>query len=152
VFLNSQNLEIDLQYLSASSRTGHSRGQVVATQVLGKQQPEVWVSDCCSRQQQLGRVYQLCEAHMLRDVRYAIGRGDAVIASKVRDHLRWAIGVRKRRPTQKHSILAIYAARAGRSLYAPLSDRRVPPTRKCSEQEIRRSVVFRKVTDGFRFD
>jgi transposase len=33
-----------------------------------------------------------------------------------------------------------------------LSDRRVPPTNNGSEQEIRPSVVFRKVTNGFRSD
>ncbi|MBP2307475.1 IS66 family transposase [Azospirillum melinis] len=31
-----------------------------------------------------------------------------------------------------------------------LSDRRVPPTNNGSEQEIRPSVIFRKVTNGFR--
>ncbi|WP_281493042.1 IS66 family transposase [Niveispirillum cyanobacteriorum] len=31
-----------------------------------------------------------------------------------------------------------------------LTDRRVPPTNNRSEQEIRPSVVFRKVTNGFR--
>ena len=31
-----------------------------------------------------------------------------------------------------------------------LADRRVPPTNNASEREIRPSVIFRKVTNGFR--
>ena len=36
--------------------------------------------------------------------------------------------------------------------FVVLSDRRVPPTNNVSEQEIRPSVIFRKVTNGFRSD
>ncbi len=77
----------------------------------------------------------------------------------------------------KDSTLAAYAARADRGLdallgvpaahpagrdlqrqikawrgkfFVFLADRRVPPTNNRSEQEIRPSVVFRKVTNGFR--
>jgi transposase len=43
-------------------------------------------------------------------VPYAIDCGDSVVAPKIRDHLRWAIRVGKRRPELKDSTLAAYAA------------------------------------------
>ena len=156
-----------------------SRGRAVAAAVLGTHQPEVWISDRYAGQQELGRVHQVCLAHVLRDVQYAIDCGDSVVAPKIRDHLRWAIRVGKRRPDLKDSTLAAYAAKAERGLdallgvpaahpagrelqrqikawrgkfFVFLADRRVPPTNNGSEQEIRPSVVFRKVTNGFRSD
>ena len=41
----------------------------------------------------------------------AIDCGDSVVAPKLRDHLRWAIRVGKRRPALKDSTLAAYAAK-----------------------------------------
>lgn len=154
-----------------------SRARAVAAQVLGDHQPEVWVSDRYAGQQDLGRVHQVCLAHVLRDVQYALDGGDTVVAPKIRDHLRWAIRIGKRRSSLKDSTLAAYAAKAERGLdalvavpaahpagqelqrqikawrgkfFVFLTDRRVPPTNNGSEQEIRPSVVFRKVTNGFR--
>ena len=153
------------------------RGRAVAEAVLGDHRPEVWVSDRYAGQQELGQTHQVCLAHVLRDVQYAIDCGDTVCAPKIRDHLRWAIRVGKRRPSLKDSTLAAYAAQAERRLdrllgtpaahpagrelqrqikawrgkfFVFLSDRRVPPTNNVSEREIRPSVVFRKVTNGFR--
>lgn len=154
-----------------------SRGRAVAEQVLGDYRPEIWVSDRYAGQQGLGQTHQVCLAHVLRDVQYAIDSGDSITAPKIRDHLRWAIRVGKRRPSLKDSTLSAYAAKAERGLDALLgfpashpagrdlqrqikawrnkffvfmTDRRVPPTNNRSEQEIRPSVVFRKVTNGFR--
>ena len=101
------------------------RARSVAEDVLGDHQPDVWVSDRYAGQQQLGKEHQVCLAHVLRDVQYAIDSGDTIFAPKIRDHLRWAIGVGKRD---------------------------VPATNNISEREIRPSVVFRKVTNGFRSD
>lgn len=154
-----------------------SRARAVAEQVLGDVRPEVWVSDRYAGQQDLGQVHQVCLAHVLRDVQYAIDCGDTVVAPRIRDHLRWAIRVGKRRPSLKDGTLTAYAAKAERGLdallaipaahpagrdlqrqikawrakfFVFLTDRRVPPTNNRSEQEIRPSVVFRKVTNGFR--
>lgn len=154
-----------------------SRARSVAAAVLGAHQPEVWISDRYAGQQELGRAHQVCLAHVLRDVQYAIDGGDTVVAAKIRDHLQGAIRIGKRRPHLKDSTLAAYAAKAERGLdalvgvpaahpvgrdlqhqikawrgkfFVFLTDRRVPPTNNVSEQEIRPSVVFRKVTHGFR--
>ncbi|NOW48469.1 hypothetical protein FHW96_004657 [Novosphingobium sp. SG751A] len=53
---------------------------------------------------------------MLRAVQYAIDCGDRAFASKVRDHLRWAIRIGKRRGSLKDTILASYAAKANNVL------------------------------------
>ena len=156
-----------------------SRGRSVAETMLGGHRPDVWISDRYAGQQDLARVHQVCLAHVLRDVQYAIDSGDTVFAPKLRDLLRWAIRIGKRRPALKDSTLAASAARAehrldalvavpaahpaGRDLqrqvkawrtkfFVFLTNRDVPPTNNISEREIRPSVVFRKVTGGFRSD
>ena len=90
-----------------------------------------------------------------------------------------AIRVGKRRSQLKNSTLAVYAAKADTKLdrlmmppvahpagklllrqvkawrtkfFVFMVDRDVPPTNNISEREIRPSVVFRKVTNGFRSD
>jgi transposase len=155
------------------------RARSVAEEVLGAHRPDVWVSDRYAGQQELGKVHQVCLAHVLRDVQYAIDCGDTIFAPKVRDHLRWAIRVGKRRHELKDSTLANYAGRADHKLSALmrapiahpagkillkqikawrakffvfLTNRCVPATNNISEREIRPSVVFRKVTNGFRSD
>lgn len=155
------------------------RARSVAQDVLGDHRPDVWISDRYGGQQELGGRHQVCLAHVLRDVQYAIDCGDTIFAPKVRDHLRWAIRVGRRRHHLKDSTLASYAARAdlrlSRMMLAPvaqpagkalmkqikawrakffvfLTDRAVPATNNVSEREIRPSVVFRKVTGGFRSD
>jgi transposase len=156
-----------------------SRARSVAAEVLGGHKPDVWISDRYAGQQELGRNHQVCLAHVLRDVQYAIDCGDTIFAPKIRDHLRWAIHIGKRRGRLKDSTLAAYAARADNTLdrlvtqpvahpagqvlnnqikawrtkfFVFLTDREVPATNNISEREIRPSVVFRKVTNGFRSD
>lgn len=155
------------------------RARSVAEEVLGGHQPDVWVSDRYAGQQELGKEHQVCLAHVLRDVQYAIDCGDTAFAPKIRDHLRWAIRIGKRRSSLKDTTLAAYAAKAdnlltrlmqmpiahpaGRVLlkqikawrgkfFVFLTNRDVPATNNVSEREIRPSVVFRKVTNGFRSD
>lgn len=91
--------------------------------------------------------------------------------------LRWAIRIGHRRPSLKDSTLGYYAAKAERRLdalvgvpaahpaganlqrqikawrtkvFVFMTNRDVPATNNISEREIRPSVVFRKVTGGFR--
>lgn len=155
------------------------RARHVAEEVLGGHQPDVWVSDRYAGQQELGKEHQVCLAHVLRDVQYAIDCGDTIFAPKIRDHLRWAIRVGKRRGSLRDTTLAAYAAKADNTLtrlmrmpiahpagkvllrqinawrgkfFVFLTNRDVPATNNISEREIRPSVVFRKVTGGFRSD
>jgi transposase len=155
------------------------RAKAVAEEVMAGSRPEVWISDRYAGQQELADAHQVCLAHVLRDVQYAIDCGDSVFAPKIRDHLRWCIGVGRRRDTLKDTTLKAYAARAedrlDRLLAIPaahpagavlkkqvkawrtkffvfMTDRRVAATNNISEREIRPSVVFRKVTNGFRSD
>lgn len=156
-----------------------SRGKAVARDVLSDHRPGVWVSDRYAGQQDLAETHQVCLAHVLRDVQYAIDCGDAVFAPRLRELLRWAIAIGRRRDSLKDTTLRHYHAcaerrldalvalppahHAGRDLQAAvkawrtkffvfLQDREVPPTNNVSEREIRPSVVFRKVTGGFRSD
>ena len=156
-----------------------SRGRAIAETVLGEHRPEVWISDRYAGQQGLAEVHQVCLAHVLRDVQYAIDCGDTIFAPKIRDLLRWAIRIGKRRPGLKDSTLAANAAKAERRLdalvgvpaahpagadlqrqikawrtkfFVFMTNRDVPATNNISEREIRPSVVFRKVTGGFRSD
>ena len=160
-------------------RIAPPRARSVAEEVLSGQKPEVWVSDRYAGQQELGKEHQVCLAHVLRDVQYAINCDDTIFAPKICDHLRWAIRVGKRRSELKDTTLACYAAKADNKLtemmrvpvahpagevllkqikawrgkfFVFLTNRDVPATNNISEREIRPSVVFRKVTDGFRSD
>lgn len=155
------------------------RAKAVAEDVLGDRKPEVWVSDRYAGQQDLGLAHQVCLAHVLRDVQYAIDCGDTVFAPRLRVLLGWAIRIGRRRSQLKDTTLQQYHARAERRLdtlvtlpaahpagrdlqnavkawrtkfFVFLEDRDVPPTNNACEREIRPSVVFRKVTGGFRSD
>lgn len=153
------------------------RAKAVAEDVLGDHRPEVWVSDRYVGQQDLAKDHQVCLAHVLRDVQYAIDCGDTVFAPRLRELLRWTIRIGRRRDQLKDSTLRQYHASADRDLdrllgvraahpagrllqaqakawrtkfFVFLTNRRVPATNNISEREIRPSVVFRKVTGGFR--
>ncbi|CCG08934.1 Transposase IS66 [Pararhodospirillum photometricum DSM 122] len=98
-----------------------SRARAVVTSVLGLHRPEVWISDRYAGQQDLGQVHQVCLAHVLRDVQYAIDCGDTVFAPRIRDLLRWTIRIGKRKPRLKDTTLATYAGRAEHRLDVLLS-------------------------------
>ena len=153
------------------------RAKAVAEAVLGGRRPEVWVSDRYAGQQDLAKAQQVCLAHVLRDVQYAADCGDTVVAPQLTKLLQWAIRVGRRRHELADSTLQAYHGKverrlddlvakpalhpAGRELQALikawrgkffvfLEDRRAPATNNESEREVRPSVVFRKVTGGFR--
>lgn len=124
----------------------------------------------------LAREHQVCLAHVLRDVQYAVDCGDRAFAPKIRDHLRWAIRIGKRRESLMGTTLVSYAAKADNGLirlmrmpiahtagkvllkawrgkfFVFLTNRKVPANNNISEREIRPSVEFRKVTNCFRSD
>ncbi len=155
-----------------------TRAASVVTTVLNGARPQVWVADRYAGQLGHGVVRQMCLAHLLRDAKYAIEEGDVGFALGFRFLLLRAVAIGKRRDTLKDSTLAQYHAdlerRLSRLLGGTLPDhpaarrlframrrdradlfrfvtrRDVPYTNNACERALRPSVIFRKVTGGFR--
>lgn len=157
-----------------------SRGHGVIHEVLGDHRPTVWVSDLYRAQKNHpAEQWQVCLAHQLRDCQFAIEAGDTVFAPRMKAVLLRAFAIHKRRDTlaastryqyqgdrqrRVHRCLALEPVTPhGRRLqkryttiqdhlFLFLDDVAIPPTNNASEQAIRMSTVFRKVTNGFRSD
>src|SRR4051794_14453315 len=163
---------------SACFVTAANRGKKVVEAFLGDRRPDVWVSDRLSAQMGWAKVdHQVCLAHLIRDVQYAIDAGDAAFAPGVMGLLKRAVGIGRRRQTLANSTLVHYHSRlqkrldtllaitpmtaAGQklqriikrfrpNLFVFITHRAVPTTNNGSEQALRPCVVFRKVTNCFR--
>ena len=155
-----------------------TRAASVATDFLAEARPQVWVADRYGGQNGHGAARQMCLAHLLRDARYAADEGDTRFAPGFHRLLARAMAIGKRRDNLKDSTLAQYRAdldrRLDRLLSARLPDhkaarrlframrrhrddlfrfvtrRDVPYTNNACERALRPSVIFRKVTNGFR--
>jgi transposase len=154
-----------------------SRGKTVVTALFGPVQPEVWVSDMLGSQRGHGVLWQVCLAHLLRDAKYAIECGDTAFSASFRWLLLRAITIGRRRETLKDATLkqylydldrrldrimaAVPTGEPGRKLHKRMlanrahlfvfmTNRAVPCTNNISERHLRPSVIFRKVTNGFR--
>ncbi len=140
--------------------------------------PEIWVADRYGGQRHHGVARQMCLAHLLRDAKFAIEEGDPIFAPGFRCLLLRAVAIGKRRPNLQDATLARYRAdldrrltrlldgptptsKAARRLYRAMrrdrddlfrfiTRRDVPYTNNASERALRPSVIFRKVTNGFR--
>jgi transposase len=157
-----------------------SRGQGVIQEVLGAHRPTVGVSDLYSAQKNHpAEQWQVCLAHQLRDCQFALEAGDTVFAPRMKAVLLRAFAIHHRRDTLAASTLYQYRCDLRRRVHrcialqptTPhgrrlqkrdaniqhhlclfLEDVAIPPTNNSSEQAIRMSTVFRKVTNGFRSD
>ena len=154
-----------------------SRGATVLTGFLGETKPDVWVADRYAAQAGHGKERQLCLAHLLRDAQYAIDAGDTGFAPGFHKLLQRAVAIGQRRAELKDTTLAQYradldrrldrllavnpTAEAGRKLargirkcrsdlFVFVTRRDVPATNNECERALRPSVIFRKVTGGFR--
>jgi len=153
-----------------------SRGHGVIPEVLGDHRPTLWVADLYrAPKHHPAEPWQVCLAHQLRDCQFAIEAGDAVFAPRMKAVLLRAFAIHNRRDTlaastlyqyqcdlqrRVHRCLALEPANPhGRRLqkrYTTIQDHvfldaaAIPPTNNASEQAIRMSTVFRKVTNGFR--
>src|SRR6266571_4423140 len=154
-----------------------SRGAAVLTDFLGETRPDVWVADRYAAQAGRGIERQLCLAHLLRDAQFAIDAGDSGFAPGFQKLLRRATAIGQRRPQLNDSTLSQYradldrkldrllasspTAEAGRKLargirkcrgdlFVFVTRRDVPATNNDCERALRPSVIFRKVTGGFR--
>lgn len=154
-----------------------SRGKAVVNALFGTIQPEVWISDMLGSQRGHGVLWQVCLAHLLRDAKYATACGDTAFSTPFRWLLLRAIAIGRRREALKDTTLAQYLYDLDRRLdrimaavpvgepdrklhkrmlanrahlFVFMTNRKVPCTNNVSERHLRPSVIFRKVTNGFR--
>jgi transposase len=157
-----------------------SRGQGVIQEVLGAHRPTIWVSDLYRAQQHHpAEDWQVCLAPQVREGQFALDAGDPRFAPRMKAVFLRACAIHKRRDTlaastlyqdrcdlqrRVHRCLALQPtnphgrrwqrryAKIQDNVFLFLDDATVPPTQNSSEQAIRMSTVFRKVTNGFRSD
>jgi len=163
---------------SACFRIRPSRSKAVVEEFLGDVRPDFWVSDRFGAQMGWAtKEHQVCLAHLLRDVQYAIDCGDDILAPDLKVLLKRACRIGRRRADLADSTLALYHSRlearlddlmkrlpsteAGlklqrlikrfrQNLFVFVTHRAIPATNNGSEQALRPCVVFRKVTNCFR--
>lgn len=157
-----------------------TRGAVVLDTVMGDTLPTVWVSDLAKAQlKQPSVLRQVCLAHQIRDLQYAIDLHRCAWAYRFQALLLRAMRLGRQRdliPPHAYGrqVVAIEHAcdalleqvpRSPESqnlrqrflihrqhLFTFLVVPHVPPTNNASEQALRNSVIYRKVTGGFRSD
>ena len=155
-----------------------TRGKVVPSEFLGGAKPKVWISDRLPAQCKHADAHQFCLAHLIRDAQFAIDAGDSVFAPGFKRFLQKACAIGRRRPNLGDATIKAYARDLERELdrlldLAPtntagnhlrasmvvdardkllvfMTRRDVEPTNNASERGLRPSVIFRKVTNGFR--
>jgi len=162
---------------AVSHRIAASRAKAVVIDFLTGAKPQVWVSDRYAAQMRHGEAHQVCLAHLLRDAQYAIDAGDQVFAPGFKFLLKRALAIARRRDKLADATLLRHSRDlkrrldrllackpdtvAGRrlrngmekcrdKLFVFVTRRDVPPTNNVSERLLRPSVIFRKVTNGFR--
>jgi transposase len=155
-----------------------TRGKCVPTAFLAGAKPKMWLSDRLPAQLRHAEEHQFCLAHLIRDAQYAIDHGDTVFAPGFKALLKDACAVGRRRPDLADATIAAHRRRLERQLerllarkptdaegrklrdavaldcrgklFMFLKRRDVEPTNNESERALRPSVIFRKVTNGFR--
>jgi transposase len=155
-----------------------TRGKCVPTDFLAGARPKVWLSDRLPAQCTHAEAHQFCLAHLIRDAQYAIDHGDTIFAPQFKAFLKDACAVGRRRPDLADSTIATHRRRLDRELdrlldlkptdvegshlraaiavtardklLVFLTRRDVEATNNASERALRPSVIFRRVTNGFR--
>lgn len=154
-----------------------SRKKAVATDFLAGRRPKVWLSDRLAAQCGHADAHQFCLAHLIRDAQYAIEAGDDVFAPGLKGLLKRACAIGRRRGELADStlaaqrrdldrrldrLLALHTTKAAgiklqaairharANLFVFVTCRDVDATNNVSERALRPSVIYRKVTNGFR--
>jgi transposase len=155
-----------------------SRSKSVPTAFLAGAKPKMWLSDRLPAQCKHAEEHQFCLAHLIRNAQYAIDHGDTIFAPGFKALLKDACAVGRRRPALADTTIAAHRRRLERELerllalkptdaegrklrdavyldcrdklFVFLKRRDVEPTNNESERALRPSVIFRKVTNGFR--
>jgi transposase len=155
-----------------------TRGKCVPTAFLAGAKPKMWLSDRLPAQCRHAEEHQFCLAHLLRDAQYAIDHGDTIFAPGFKALLKDACAVGRRRGDLADATIAAHRRRLEKELERLLAlkptdaegrklrdavaldcrgkllvflkRRDAEPTNNESERALRPSVIFRKVTNGFR--
>ncbi len=154
------------------------RAKAVVEAFLGDWRPDYWISDRYGGQMGWARrEHQVCLAHLIRDVQYAIDAGDGVLAPGVKGLLKRACAIGRRRDGLADATLKTYQAdldrrldrlmtsipttpagrklqtiikKVRRHLFVFVTNRAISATNNGSERALRPCVVYRKITNGFR--
>lgn len=156
-----------------------SRGAQVVQDIMGNHRPAYWISDLYGAQKGHADKWQICLAHQLRDCQAGIDAGDtmfcwrlkrlflrAVVLSKRRAGIKPETGKAYRRQLEKtldDILTSTPETKTGvrlkkrylknrSALFTFFEDPALEPTNNSSERALRPSVIFRKVTNGFRSD
>jgi transposase len=162
---------------AVAHRIAPTRAAAVVEDFLQGATPQTWVSDRYGAQSGHGQAHQLCLAHLLREAQYALDAGDKVFAPGFKALLKRALAIAAQRETLDDRALArrrraldrrldgllscMPTTAAGRKLQTAMAKcrdklfvfvtrRDVPATNNGCERALRPSVIFRKVTNGFR--
>lgn len=155
-----------------------SRAAQVIEDVMGEAVAQVWVSDCFSAQLKApAKARQLCHAHQLRDLQYAVDAERSAFADRMQRLLLRAQRLAKHRAELPPQVFARQVAHLesscdqllthtagggnGRRLQKRYRKHRaalftflyrpdVPPDNNACERALRKSVIHRKVSGGFR--
>jgi transposase len=155
-----------------------TRGKCVPTAFLAGAKPKMWLSDRLPAQCRHAEEHQFCLAHLIRNAQYAIDHGDTIFAPGFKALLKDACAVGRRRPDLADATIAAHRRRLEKELEQLLAlkptdaegrklrdavaldchgkllvflkRRDAEPTNNESERALRPSVIFRKVTNGFR--
>lgn len=169
-----QNKEVALHVIRPS------RGSDVVRSIFQGHKPDYWGSDLYSAQRGHGKRWQICLEHQVRDCQFAIDQGDRSFAWRMKNLFLKAIAISKRRSDLKPTTLQSYRNNLDRELthilgkikpstpdgerlrsrylrerehlFTFFDNLLIEPTNNSSEQALRMSVIFRKVTNGFRSD
>jgi transposase len=172
----------DLAYYHkiCGSRSANLIKEIWTEAILKQNQPVVWISDLFSAQlKNPAKQHQICLAHQIRDCKYVIAQKDTEFAPKMLDFFGRVVDLHHRKSEFKASTMYQYRLRLRRELdellekpvahpdgenlrrrYQEHRDRLlvcleyegIEPTNNRSEQALRPSVIFRKVTNGMRSD
>ena len=154
------------------------RSKAVVETFLGISRPDYWISDRYGGQMGWARrEQQVCLAHLIRDVQYAIDAGEAVFAPSLKGLLKRACAIGRRRARLTDGTLKTYEAdldrrldrimalapthpagaklmkvikKTRRHLFVFVQNRDLSATNNGSERALRPCAVYRKITNGFR--
>lgn len=154
------------------------RSKAVVEAFLGEHRPDYWISDRYGGQMGWARrEHQVCLAHLARDTQYAIDAGDTVFASRLKELLKRACAIGRRRdrltdvtlksyevdldrrldrlmaliPTHPAGVkLKTVIRKTRHQLFVFVQNRDLSATNNGSERALRPCAVYRKITNGFR--